>query len=72
MACLALGASEKPLQYRELPWDHLKGLKIDSQYENEPIIARSGVQYFGVAVYNRSAGAVLQLNSATYSNPTIS
>jgi hypothetical protein len=73
MVCLATGSPDgKPLGFRQLPWNDLQGLKLNSLYENEPLVAQEGIAYEGMSVLNRSAGAVLQLNSSSYTNPTIS
>jgi hypothetical protein len=70
--CLGLGSADgKPLAYRQLKWPTTQGLKLSSTSPTEPIICEQAIAFEGFAVLNRSAGAVLQLNNSTFSNPTI-
>lgn len=69
--CLALGAPVKVLAYRQLPYEGMQGLKINSHYAGEPLVSQEMICYEGFGVQNRSAGAVLQLNNSTFTSPTL-
>lgn len=67
----AAGAPEKPLAFREYSDPSLQGLRLDAQVEDYPMQAEAFEAVFGIGVWNRTNGVVMQVNSTTYSNPTI-
>lgn len=71
MLCITT-EGEKALGFREREQTSLQGLRLVSDIPTFPLIAKSFEAEFGIAVNNRTAGAVLQLNSSTWANPTIS
>jgi hypothetical protein len=68
---MASGESVKPLQYRELPYESMKGIQLDSVSFAEPLVAQTATRYAGINVLNRSAGAVLYTGGTSWSNPTL-
>lgn len=72
MLCLSLGANMgKPLGFRQHKVAAMRGLRLNSKSQLEPMLCEEGVAFSGIAVLNRSAGAVLQLNANSYTAPTI-
>lgn len=70
--CIALGSPDgKPLAYRQLPYANMQGLKLDTKYANEPLIAEEGIALEGFGVLNRSSGAVLYTSGSVWVNPTL-
>lgn len=62
----------KPLVFREDNGGAPKGLYIAAELDDYPLYARAMQAEFGVGVWNRANGAVLQFNNAAYTAPTIS
>jgi hypothetical protein len=72
-ACFATGSREKPLAYRQPAFAGLQGYRLNSQSEQLSIIAQLLESEFGFGVWDRTAGAFLDVvNQATWSDPTIS
>jgi hypothetical protein len=73
-ACFGTGSPEKPLGYRRPAFDGLQGLRFESNEERLAVIAQLIVAEFGFGVWNRTAGAFLDIatGSGTYTDPTIS
>jgi hypothetical protein len=72
MVCMSLdNPMGKPVGYRQHHVAALRGLRLNSKSALEPMITEEGISFEGMAVMNRSAGAVLQLNNSTFSAPTI-
>ena len=64
-------ASEKPLVIRQREGESMQGLRIVGENDAFPLHARYMEAEFGVAVWNRTNGAVLYFANATYADPTI-
>ncbi len=71
LACFATGGVEKPLGYRQPAFDGLKGYRFGTIEERLAIKAQMMEALFGFGVWNRTAGAFLDLANATYTDPTI-
>jgi len=72
IACLATGAAEKPLVYRVDRQASLRGLQPEMEFGFPVITAKTWRSYFGMAVWNRAAGAVLDTaHQTTYTEPTL-
>jgi len=72
MACVSLDNFRgKPIAFRQHSVESLRGLRFDSHSMTEPLLTEHGIAYFGFGAYNRSAGAVLQLNNSTFTAPTL-
>ncbi|WP_310582088.1 hypothetical protein [Deinococcus sp.] len=64
------GASAaKPLVFRQRDQEVMQGLRLVSTLPTFPLVAEYYAAEFGIGVWNRSNGAVLQFNSATYTDP---
>ena len=69
--CLALGASQKPLLYRQDKIATLRGLRSVGTYGLHPLTAETFESYFGISVWGRSTGACLDTaTQTTYTIPT--
>lgn len=62
---------EPPLAMRVPQFEGLGDLNLDYEDERLPLRARSYGRQFGVGVWQRVGGAVLQFNNGTYVAPTI-
>jgi len=62
----------KPLVFREDNGGAPKGLYVAAELEDYRLYAKMMQAEFGVGVWNRGNGAILQFNNASYSAPTIS
>ncbi len=72
VACFATGSREKPLAYRQPAFAGLQGYRLNSQHEKLSIVAQLLEAEFGFGVWDRTAGAFLDIvNQATWSDPTI-
>ena len=72
-ACFGTGSGEKPLGYRQPAFAGLQGLRFNSIDERLTILAQLIEAEFGFGVWDRTAGAFLDVvNQATWSDPTIS
>jgi hypothetical protein len=72
IACLALGSAEKPLAVRVDKQATLRGLLPIVEYGQPNITAKIWRSYFGVSVWNRAAGAVLDTTAiTTYGLPSL-
>jgi hypothetical protein len=69
--CLNTGG-DKPIKMREPVIESERGLKLDSQNVLYRLQANTWLRQVGFGVYNRSAGAVLDLVNAAYTTPTFS
>jgi hypothetical protein len=65
-----LAGVEKPLVKR-VPNTGPVGFTVEADDEVHPLRARVLAEEFGYSVWNRTNGAVLQTNNATYTDPTI-
>ena len=63
------GTDMKPLVFRQRDQDTMQGLRLVSSIPTFPLVAEYYAAEFGVGVWNRSNGAVLQFTSATYTDP---
>lgn len=70
MLCIT-SAGEKALGFRQRKQASLRGLRLVSELPGYPLVSKSFEAEFGIAVNNRSAGAVLYFGSGTWANPTI-
>lgn len=59
----------KPLKRRQRPQLALRGLRMSSQSQLEPLRVDFFESEFGFGVFGRSSAAVLQFNNATYQDP---
>lgn len=68
------GEAIKPLCFREHPTAELRGLRVANRLDAYPLYADQMEAYFGVGVWNRTAGAVLYYadGAVAYVTPTIS
>lgn len=69
--CVASGASEKVLAFRQRPQTALQGLRIVAEINDYPLISKSMESEYGFGVWNRLAGAVLYTGGTTWANPTL-
>jgi len=69
--CVATGAAEKPLAFRQRPQTALQGLRIVAEINDYPLISKSMEAEYGFGVWNRLAGGVLYTGGTTWANPTI-
>ncbi len=60
-----------PLAMRVPPFEELGNLNLQYEDERLPLRARSYERQFGIGVWQRVGGAVLQFNNGTYQIPTI-
>jgi len=63
--------SEKPLVIRQRSSTSMQGLRVVGAIDAFPLYAQYMEAEFGVAVWNRTNGAVLMFNNATYADPVI-
>lgn len=70
--CVATGAAEKPLVFRQRPQGGLQGLRIVAEINDYPLIAKSMEAEYGFGVWNRTAGSILYTGATSWANPTIS
>lgn len=71
--CYAPGAPNKPLAWRRQPSAVLQGLRLAASFDIYPLYAELMEDYFGIAVYQREAAAVLQIGAGgVYVDPAIS
>jgi hypothetical protein len=61
----------EPLVMRVPPFAGLADLQLMYEDDRHPLYARSYERQFGIGVWNRTNGAVLQFNNGTYQIPTI-
>lgn len=62
---------ERPLKRRQRQQAALRGLRMKSTSQLEPLIVDFFEAEFGFGVWDRSAAAVLQFNNGTYQDPAI-
>lgn len=67
--CTDTGSAEKPLVFRQREQTSLQGLRVVAENDFYPLIAQQMEAEFGIAVWNRTNGAVHQFTNATYQNP---
>ena len=67
----AYGGAARPFAFRERTEAALRGLRIAGEIDTFPLRAQYMQVEFGIGVWNRTNGAVLQFNNATYTAPTI-
>jgi hypothetical protein len=70
-AAAYIEGQEAPLVMRVPQYEGLGDLNLDFEDERLPLRARSYGRVFGVGVWQRVGGAVLQFNSGSYTAPTI-
>lgn len=70
--CSDIQNGMKPLVFREDVGGAAKGLYVAAELDDYPLYAKAMQAEFGVGVWNRGNGAVLQFNNASYTAPTIS
>lgn len=61
----------KPLVYRQRSATSLQGLRIASTLSTFPLVAEYMEAEFGVAVYERSNGAILYYGDTSYADPSL-
>jgi hypothetical protein len=66
----AAGEPEKPLAFRQREQDSLKGLRLNAQYGDYPLIAQTMDAEFGFGVFNRLAAAVCYIGNTSWSDPS--
>jgi len=72
IACLATGSAEKPLVMRVDANPSLRGLIALTEWGNPVITSKEWIAYFGMGVWNRAAGAVLDTaHQTTYTLPSL-
>lgn len=59
----------KPLAFRQQNTTTLQGLRIPAMFSAFPLVAEYMQAEFGVGVWNRTNGAVLRFNNASYADP---
>lgn len=67
----AMGASAKPFAFREQEDTAMRGLYMAGEIDAFPLRTQYLQADFGIGVWNRTNGAVLKFDNATYSAPTI-
>ena len=65
-------AEGKPLKYRQMEAEELRGLRLAAQDEDHPLYVDFMEARFGFGVFTRTNGAVHQFTNGTYQDPTIS
>jgi hypothetical protein len=65
------GDPNKPLAYRQREQETLQGLRIAAENEDYPLLAKDQEAEFGVAVWTRTNGLVIDMAGASYTVPTI-
>jgi len=65
------GDPNKPLVFRQDMPEDFRGLRVAASLESHPLYAEFMEAYFGIAVWTRTNGAVLQFNNATYQDPSL-
>jgi hypothetical protein len=63
---------QKPLVFRQRTQQTLQGLRIAATIEAYPLTAQYMEAEFGLGVWTRTNGAVLEFDNAVYQNPVIS
>lgn len=72
VACVALGASEKPLVWRVDKISGNQGFIAEVPFGMHPITAQEYVAYYGFGAWNRAAVACLKTDAqTTYTNPSL-
>jgi hypothetical protein len=72
VTAIAPQAGRKPLRYRQLGPTDMRGLRVASTISTFPLVAEFMTAYFGLATYNRLAGAVLYVGAGgAYTDPTL-
>jgi hypothetical protein len=61
--------TNKPLAYRQRDSTSMQGLAIVAENSSFPLHSQMMQVEFGVGVWTRTNGAILQFNNASYSNP---
>ncbi len=64
-------AGPRPLAFRQDTAETLQGLQLSDEAMVHPLQINTMEAMLGVGVWERTNGAVLQFNNATYQNPTI-
>lgn len=69
--CIDIGGdSEPPLVFRQRDAESLQGLRTAAEIARFPLITEHMEAEFGLGVWNRTNGAVLQFNNSTYQDPS--
>lgn len=68
---VSVGSPAKPFVFRQNQNTALQGLRIAGENDAFPLRAQYMQSEFGIGVWNRTNGAVLQFNNGTYQVPTI-
>jgi hypothetical protein len=68
-ACWDMSDTNKPLAYRQRDSTSMQGLAIVAENSSFPLHSQMMQVEFGVGVWTRTNGAILQFNNASYSNP---
>jgi len=69
--CWDAGASEKPLCFRQRESDSLQGLRVAAELDAYPLMAQYMEAEYGIGVWNRTNGAILDFVNGSYTDPTI-
>lgn len=64
------GSPQKPLAFRQRDAQTLQGLRIAATMDEYPLYAQYMEAEYGVGVWNRTNGACLYFNNASWANPT--
>lgn len=65
------GATEKPLAFRQRESDALQGLRIAAELDAYPLMAQYMEAEYGLGVWNRTNGTILDFVNGSYTDPTI-
>jgi hypothetical protein len=66
------GDPKKPLAFRQRTQETLQGLRLAAENADYPLYVKDQEAEFGVAVKERTNGAILDVTDGTYGDPTIS
>ena len=66
------GSPKKPLKLRQRTATSLQGLRVAAELSSYPLHAKYMEDEYGIGVYTRTNGAVLEFDNGTYQDPTIS
>lgn len=70
--CIASGATEKAVGFRQRPQSSLQGLRILPRISGDyPLISDDMEAEFGIGIWNRTAAAVLYTGATSWSNPAL-